>query len=96
MLAISALTQRGRTAGIVWIVALFSLSALGRGLSENTGIAELEAVSFTAANTRFFEYFFLSSGSDLNVLWFGLTQVTWALLGCGAVLIRLRRFRSIR
>jgi hypothetical protein len=92
ILAVSALSGRARTAGIVWVILFFVSFGIGEGLYNATGIYELNAVGFGAANEQLAAVLFGGYAELTDVFWFSVGQVGWALIALVAVLLRLRRW----
>jgi ABC-2 type transport system permease protein len=92
VLAISALAGRARAAGIVWVILFFVSFGVAEGLSNATGIYELNATGFSQASKHLAGTLFGGDGSFARVFWFTAGQLGWALLGLAAVLFRLRRW----
>jgi hypothetical protein len=92
VLAISALSGRARTAGIVWVILFFVSFGIGEGLAEATGIYELNAVGFGQASEQLGRTLFEGGGTFFEAFWFCVGQLGWALAGLVVVLIKLRRW----
>lgn len=92
MLAVSSVTQRGRAAGIIWIVMFFVLGGVAQGVAQAAGVDALEAISYTQASVRLAGYLFEQGRSGLDALWFAAGQLAWIATGLAVVLLRLRRW----
>ena len=92
VLAISALAGRARAAGIVWVILFFVSLGVAEGLSNATGIYQLNAVGFGQASEQLAGILFRRDGSLAEVFWFVVGQLGWAVLGLVVVLFRLRRW----
>ncbi len=92
MLAVSSLTQRGRAAGIVWVIIFFVSAGVAEGVTQATGIQALEALSFVRSNAQLAEFLLEGQGSWLQALWMLLGQLAWVVVAAGVVLVRLRRW----
>jgi len=92
MLAVSAVTNRGRTAGIVWVVIYLGLIGVAEGLANATHYSELNAISFSRASLRLSEYLLDGNRSLTEALWYILGQLAWIVLSFSVVLLRLRRW----
>jgi len=92
MLAVSSLTQRGRAAGIVWVIIFFVSAGVAEGVAQATGIQAFNALSFAKANGQLAEFLLDGEGSWLQALWMFLGQLAWVVVAAGVVLIRLRRW----
>ena len=92
VLAVSALSGRARAAGIVWVILFFISFGIGEGLSNATGIYELNAAGFGQASEQLARTLFEGGGTFFEVFWFCAGQLGWALAGLVVVLIKLRRW----
>ncbi len=92
VLAVSALSGRARAAGIVWVILFFVSLGGAEGLSNATGIYELNAVGFGQASEQLAGILFCRDGSPAEVFWLVVGQLGWAVVGLTVVLFRLRRW----
>ncbi len=92
MLAISSLFQRGRAAGIAWVIAVVSLSSVSEGLSRASAMPELAALSFSQANQQLAGFLLQGKGSGAEASISAAAQLAWSALGFGVVVLRLRRW----
>jgi hypothetical protein len=92
MLAISSLTPRGRTAGVVWLVVYIALILVAEGLANATAYSELNAVSFSRGSLKLSEFLLDGDGSFLEAVWYALGQLAWIALSFTVVFLRLRRW----
>jgi ABC-2 type transport system permease protein len=92
VLAVSSLAGRARAAGIVWVILFFVSFGVAEGLSNATGIYELNAVGFGQASEQLAGILFRREGSLAEVFWLVVGQLGWAVLGLLVVLFRLRRW----
>jgi ABC-2 type transport system permease protein len=92
MLAVSSLTQRGRAAGIVWIILFFVTAGVAEGVARGTGYFQLEALGFSKGNMSLAAYLLEGKGTLLDAAWMLLGQLAWILVAVVVVMFRLRKW----
>ena len=96
ILALSSMVQRGRTAGILWVIVYFVSSALGSGLASGTGMGQLRAIGFVESSTNLAGVALSGASWYADLGWQALGLGLWALVGAGVVLFQLRRWWGAR
>ncbi len=92
MLAVSSLTRRGRTAGILWIGLVFVSAGLADGLAHGTGLTWLRAVGLGEGNARLTLWLLGEESSALDAAAGLAGQLLWSAIALLVLKLRLRRF----